>query len=582
MWWVGGKANLAGIILLDGFVGGRSWRGASEPGRHCFIMRVSASSDEMIIGSNDIVMTPIITALPGVEDDKTADEDDDSDDKLTPVGLIKYICSLALLSFSIVITGVLIFNQNTSLSDSTNPWIAICVLLGAIVWLGMMEGQQSSLVGLTGVVDHLVYKDTHPVAYKQILLAYRGNNLDRYVNGRQFMVVICVFVINLCGAPLPGSEVLNLPYVAQEIFLGSGLAMILMTSMISQLPPQVNASHCMIDFINNYLALFTLYAALALEFVGFCHACYLIQNLISLVSGQPIKTNEQPRTTVQGIFFWLRVLISLLILCFSLAVTIIALFEGKTTMYRGVPNVVSLILFFVLLTLVGMLEALQIAFLATSKMRKENRGTSYFGKKTVEVISKRNGQNLPAFMIGRQLMVVSCFFILARVSTLDVTVGEGENIFGVSDGVQSFLNTGLHAALLMTILGSSTWKLAASAFPVAFVNFPFTFILLYMGLFLDSIGICSGAWVLAKVQKRMLRLRLDEAYVGTPENPVLSKDALDAMADDVLLDEGIISSKDALDDVFDQPTRSHDALDDIEERASSIKQVSGPNGSQRK
>ena len=88
--------------------------------------------------------------------------------------------------------------------------------------------------------------------------------------------------------------------------------------------------------------------------------------------------------------------------------------------------------------------------------------------------------------------------------------------------------------------------------------------------------------MLAKVQKRMLRLRLDEAYVGTPENPVLSKDALDAMADDVLLDEGIISSKDALDDVFDQPTRSHDALDDIEERASSIKQVSGPNGSQRK
>lgn len=90
--------------------------------------------------------------------------------------------------------------------------------------------------------------------------------------------------------------------------------------------------------------------------------------------------------------------------------------------------------------------------------------------------------------------------------------------------------------------------------------------------------------MLAKVQKKMLRLRLDETYVGTPENPVLSKDALDAMADDVLLDEGIISSKDALDDVFDLQSHSHDALDaadDIEERASSIKQVSGPNGSQR-
>lgn len=523
---------------------------------------------------DDESMTPATSALPELEEEyvlsmkKTdnAFSRDDNNEKLTLIAFIKYTLSLALLSFSIVITVALIFNKSTSLSSNISPWLGVCVLIGAVVWLGMMEGQQSSLVGLTGVVDHLVYKETHPIAYRQILLAYRGNNLDRYVNGRQFMVVICVFIINLCGAPLPGSEVLGLPNVVQEIFLGSGLAMILLTSMISQLPPQVNASHCMIDFINNYLALFTLYAALVLEFLGFCHACYLIQNLIALVSGKPIKTNEQPRTWLQSAFFWLRVMLSLLILGFSLAVTIVALFEGKTTMYRGVPDVVSLIVFFLLLAIVGMLEAMQIAFLATSKMRKENRGTSFFGRKTVDVISKRNGQNLPAFMIGRQLMVVSCFFILARVTTLDVTVGEGENIFGVSDGMQSFLNTGLHAALLMAILGSSTWKLAASAFPVAFVNTPFTYILLYMGLFLDWLGICSGAWVLAEIEKRIMRLQMDETYVGTPENPVLSKDALDAMSRDALLDEGIISSKDALDGAFDGPTQSHDALDAIEVR----------------
>lgn len=96
-----------------------------------------------------------------------------------------------------------------------------------------MEGQQASLVGLTGVVDHLVYKETHPIAYKNIQLAYWGNNLDRYVNGRQFMVVMCVFVINLCGAPLPGSnDAFGLPQIVREIFLGSGLALILMTALI--------------------------------------------------------------------------------------------------------------------------------------------------------------------------------------------------------------------------------------------------------------------------------------------------------------------------------------------------------------
>ena len=140
-------------------------------------------------------------------------------------------------------------------------------------------------------------------------------------------------------------------------------------------------------------------------------------------------------------------------------------------------------------------------------------------------------------MIGRQLLVVSCFFILARITTLDVPVGEGQNIFGVSDGAQAFLNTGLHAALLMTVLGSSTWKLAASAFPVAFMNNPFTFVLLYLSLFLDWTGICSAAWVLARIEKKVMKLQLDEVYVGTPENPVLSTDALD----------DVISSTDVLD-----------------------------------
>eukprot|EP00584_Thalassiosira_punctigera_P004414 CAMPEP_0172537868 /NCGR_PEP_ID=MMETSP1067-20121228/9396_1 /TAXON_ID=265564 ORGANISM="Thalassiosira punctigera, Strain Tpunct2005C2" /NCGR_SAMPLE_ID=MMETSP1067 /ASSEMBLY_ACC=CAM_ASM_000444 /LENGTH=197 /DNA_ID=CAMNT_0013323263 /DNA_START=626 /DNA_END=1217 /DNA_ORIENTATION=+ len=159
-------------------------------------------------------------------------------------------------------------------------------------------------------------------------------------------------------------------------------------------------------------------------------------------------------------------------------------------MWQGVPDVFSLILFFVIISIVGMLEGMQIAFLATSKMRKEQCGTSFFGKKTADVILKRNEQNLPTFMIGRQLLVVSCFFVLVRATTLDVRSGGKENIFGVSDGAQDFLNTGLHAALQMTILGSS---------------------------------ICSGAWVLARIQKRIFKLELDETYVGTPESPVLSK-----------------------------------------------------------
>lgn len=456
---------------------------------------------------------------------------------IDPIKSVKTLCSLALLCFSTVITISLIFNRNTELSR-VSPWLALFVLWGVIIWLAMMEGQQACLVGLTGVVDHLVYKDSHPIAYKNTQLAHRGENLNRYVSGRQLMVLLSVFVINLCGAPLPNSQddAFGLPQIVQEIFLSSGVAIILMTCLIGQLPPQINASHCQIDFINNYFALFTLYTALVIEFSGVMHASYFIQYIISTISRKPIQSNEQPRNCFQSLFFWLRVIMSLAILCFSFAVTIVALFQGRTTMWKGPPPAINLVIFFVILTLAGMLEALQISFLATSKMRKEQRATSFFGKKTVDLLAS-NKQRLPAFMIGRQLMVISCFFILARITTPDVTLGQGQNIFGVSDGVQRFLNTGMHAALLMTILGSSVWKLTAWAFPVVFMNLPTTYIILLIGLALEWLGICSGAWTLAWLNKKVMRLKKDECYVGTPENPTLSTDALDS----------VIQSKDELD-----------------------------------
>ncbi len=160
-------------------------------------------------------------------------------------------------------------------------------------------------------------------------------------------------------------------------------------------------------------------------------------------------------------------------------------------------------------------------------MRKELRATSYMGKKTVELLAS-DEKKLPAFIIGRQLMVVSCFFILARMTTPDVELGQGQNIFDVSDGFQSFLNTGVHAALLTTIWivhmevachGLSCWFHG--------LTLPASYVLLWIGLALEGLGICSGAWALAWISKKVMRLKKDEVCVGTPENPTLSTDALD-------------------------------------------------------
>jgi hypothetical protein len=69
-------------------------------------------------------------------------------------------------------------------------------------------------------------------------------------------------------------------------------------------------------------------------------------------------------------------------------------------------------------------------------------------------------------MIGRQLCVVSYMFFLARITT--ISVGDKGNIFDVPDGLQGFFNAGLLGALMLTILGSISWRLVALAFPIDF------------------------------------------------------------------------------------------------------------------
>merc|ERR1711920_482889 len=380
----------------------------------------------------------------------------------------------------------------------------------------MVEGSQASLVGLPPI-DRDLYKESHPITYKITGFALKGDGLDRYLMGRQFMVLLIVFATNLAGAPLPGGTGLVLPNVFHVIFVISGMAMTLMTASIGQLATQVNASHCMLDYINNYFALFTVGTAMLIEFSGVMHASYLIQMAVVWLAGKKIVTKEDPRTLPQAIFFWLRCFLSVAILIFSFAITIAAVFEGKTTMWPGVPAGVSLLLFFFLMSIVGMLEGMQIAFFAAAKLPEAERGDSAFAKKTCELLFAGNGQNLPGFMVGRQLCVISCFFIVARITALDVAIGTGENILGVPDGVQAFLNTGLHAAVITTIVASISWQLVASAFPLAFMNSPIPYILLRICLLLEATGICSAAWVLAFIHKKLAGFQYDEVYVGTPE-----------------------------------------------------------------
>merc|ERR1712134_162822 len=398
----------------------------------------------------------------------------------------KQVYSCALLIFSIISIMALIAKRYTRLSNDVHPAVAYIVGIVAILWLTMVEGGQASLVGMAPVNPEL-YKDSHPIAYKCAKLGHKGDNLDRYLLGRQFMVVLVVFSVNMSFGPTADAELWGYPQWVIDTFFEYGLAMILFTCMVGQLNTQVNASHHMLDYIDNYFGLFTLWVAMFIEFTGLLHSSYVVQLTVAALAGQKIESNEEPRDGAQNAFFWARCIFSLAIL-----------------------------VFFLLMSVVGMLEGMQIAFFAVAKIEAKDRGDNVWAKKTCDLLYSGDGRNLPGFMVGRQLCVVSCMLFIARVTSVGIDEGES-NIFNVRQGTADLFATGLLGAFITTIVASISWQLVASAFPIAFLSSPITYILLRWCLFLESTGICAGAWTIAAVHKKIAGFQRDEVYIGTAE-----------------------------------------------------------------
>jgi hypothetical protein len=118
------------------------------------------------------------------------------------VTVIKYCYSMARLIFSLVIVISLIFTEQTKLSESAHPVVPFLLICFLLLWLAMMEGGRGDLVGLQ-TIDKELYKDSHPITLRRTSIAHTGDNMERFIVGRQLLVVLAVFITNLSGAAVP-------------------------------------------------------------------------------------------------------------------------------------------------------------------------------------------------------------------------------------------------------------------------------------------------------------------------------------------------------------------------------------------
>jgi hypothetical protein len=116
--------------------------------------------------------------------------------------------SMALLVFSVAIVMSAIFTEQTKIAADVSPYLAFFLIWFLLLWLAMMEGGQGCLIGLQPVEKDL-YEETHPVALKNTLVAHKGDNMERFIVGRQFLVVLVVFATNQCGGAIKDASVLD-------------------------------------------------------------------------------------------------------------------------------------------------------------------------------------------------------------------------------------------------------------------------------------------------------------------------------------------------------------------------------------
>ena len=426
----------------------------------------------------------------------------------TPKGLLQWIQTIysgAFLLFSICVISAALFKRQTSATGvkSLPPIVAFLLFFGLLFWLALMEGGLNCMVGLQAI-DKNLYKDTHQYTYLCQSWVSTSHKLEKFIVGRQFLDLSIVFVSNFLITPIDDADI-GLPSWVTQVFLNTGLAVIVTTIVIGQLVSQINAAHSMLDFINNRVMVVTAFVAMTVEASGLLHSVYFIQHTVAWCTGNKLEDKWDSRKSFLS--YWLRVGVSTVILGLAWAVTLHALWNGNTTMWNGVPPVVSLLVLIVLILGTGILEALQIAMLTVVHWSPDQLAAHPAASRTCEYAMK--GNNLQAFLIGRQIFQTVIMFVIARIMTLK---DGATTLLGDNAVLQSILSTGLLGALISTVVASLSWRILAWTFPVAFLTIGF--VPVKICLWIEKTGVCSVAWLIAHFQRHAVGMKYDEVYLG--------------------------------------------------------------------
>merc|ERR1719315_712854 len=172
------------------------------------------------------------------------------------------------------------------------------IFLLVLFLLGVMEGLQIALVELKRQEPE-AYKNSHPVAYKLGQMAMKGDNVERFLMGRQ--VFFAAKLTTIHGNSESGF-LFYVPDWVQALFLETGLLACVVVVIVAQLMPQIVASLYPTQFLQLVVMRPAYWACIVLETSGITHICWVLAWCMSFIlrMKEEIGITEDAKTNQNG------------------------------------------------------------------------------------------------------------------------------------------------------------------------------------------------------------------------------------------------------------------------------------------
>jgi len=437
-----------------------------------------------------------------------------------------YYWSTALLVFAItvVIYGIgMQWNNPPWEQKDSHPALEIFLFFLIMWWIALLEGCQISIVGLQGV-NVEKYKDQYPRAWKSCQLVHKGPNVERFLVGRQFLLIFNGFL----ASKIAGAKRTDDFYMgdwtwsseATDFFWSNSVLLMIVIVAPGQLVTQLLACDKMLGFFELvHGAYYTVVLpCLFVESIGMTHSSYLLKDVLCSIAGIDQNEADPAKKMTKGFSYYFRCLMSVTLVVFSGILIGKGLYYGQTGANKGVgweklPGWAAVLIALLFLFIMACAEGLQVSALALAKIRSNTyKQQAPLAYRTTQILYA--GRNMQAFMVGRQFFVAMMMVLLAKVTSYagkdGVLEGRTDEDWGLGKGFnEGLLQTGFFGALFVCNVAQLASQVTASIFPVALINNHVLNWLLQIMLLTEASGIVNSCWPLAWMVDACAGLRKD-------------------------------------------------------------------------